>query len=69
MQNQLFVSIQLDDCMLTGSIIEFNDKYICLNLIDEYGIRAGRSMIEIKSISSISIDTSDEQDLKILQKC
>lgn len=64
--NRLVVSIELDDSILSGFIQFFDENCICLQVVNEYGYTDGETYILSDNVLSVAVDTSTEQNLKLL---
>lgn len=65
-QNSLIVSVEFDDACLSGFLESATPDAIDLHLVDEYGATCGISHLYISEVSTIAVDTDDEQDLRLL---
>jgi hypothetical protein len=64
-ENDFLISLELNNDKLTGLVYEYNDS-ICLNTINDNGIKSGVTIMNIDEIVTFSCDTDYEQDIKIL---
>lgn len=65
-KNNYVVSVSIDDTCISGFIDSTSDSTVTLSIINDYGRIQGTTEITLNSVSSIAIDTDDEQDLKLL---
>lgn len=68
-EHQQIVSIEQNDSgylNIVGFINNIEDKLCCLRQIDEYGMEDGLSYIQIKTISTLSIGSSEEKRVQKL---
>lgn len=64
-ENQYYISLELQNDKITG-IINSYDDYIYLSTVDDFGYNSGITAVDIDEIVTFSVDTDNEQDLKIL---
>ena len=64
--NQLIVSLELDDCVLSGFVQSFSEDHVHLAVLDEYGRTDGDTYLLSDEILSVALDTSTEQNIKLL---
>lgn len=64
--NQLIVSLELDDCVLSGFVQSFSEDHVHLEVLDEYGRTDGDTYLLSDEILSVALDTSTEQNIKLL---
>lgn len=60
------ISAELNNDKITGFVIDYDDDYITLNIIDDYARSIGVTVINIDEIVTLSCDTDYEQDLKLM---
>ena len=66
MREELCVSIELADCMITGFLSQYDGDCIRLRTLDPYGVPSGESFVQCEEIRSFAVDTSVEQDVRLL---
>ena len=64
--NNLIVSLELEDITISGYVLDFNDRNIYIQVINENGQTDGEMMILVENVLSFAVDTSTEQNLKLL---
>lgn len=64
--NKLIVSLELDDCVLSGFVQSFSEDHVHLEMLDEYGRTDGDTYLLSDDILSVALDTSTEQNIKLL---
>ena len=64
--NKLIVSLELDDCVLSGFVQSFSEDHVHLEVLDEYGRTDGDTYLLSDDILSVALDTSTEQNIKLL---
>lgn len=62
----LIVSVELESTTLRGQLVHFDKDIVSLSLLDDYGLPNGTSHVLNEQIISIAVDTSHEQNLRIL---
>lgn len=62
----LIVSIELEESQLAGFLIHFDYDSVRLLVIDDYGMPNGETVVDSNEILSIAVDTSSEQNMRIL---
>lgn len=65
-ENQLLLSIELQEGFLTGCIKDYNGELLCMKLIDRWGCSDGEAVVISSRIISIAVDTISEQDIRIV---
>lgn len=65
---ELIISLELADGILSGFVVAFDDECITMKLVDNYGDSNGQTVVINSEIVSISADTQNEQDIKLLYK-
>ena len=65
-ENQLFLSVELQEGFLTGCIKDYNGELLCMKLIDKWGCNDGEAIVLKSKIRSIAVDTISEQDIRIM---
>lgn len=66
-ENSHIVCLELQNNNISGFVNEISD-FIHLKVIDDYGLENGISVIDIDEVITISVDTEDEQDLKLIME-
>ena len=66
MTNNYLLCVQLNDSMIRGILMDFDDQTIFLQGINEYGENDGSQVVSIESVRSFSIDCQEEQDILLL---
>ena len=64
--NNHIVSLELSNDTIVGFIDKYDDNYIYLDMIDEYGHGLGKCIIDYDEVITFACDSDDEQDLKML---
>lgn len=67
-KQELIISIELADGILSGFVDAFDDECITMTLVDNYGDSNGQTIVMNSEIVSISVDTQNEQDIKLLYR-
>lgn len=65
-QENLIVSVEFDDACLSGFVASVTPEAMELRIVDEYGAACGMAYFYISEVSTISVDTDDEQDIRLL---
>lgn len=66
-QNRNYVvSFEFENSVISGFVKCFEDDYVSIDIINEYGYCCGRSIFDIEKVDTISVDTDDEQNFRIL---
>lgn len=65
--NNYIISLEFSDSYISGIIDSFNDRLISIRIVEDDGSESGISVIEFSDIDTISVDTDDEQDIKLLR--
>lgn len=66
MKNNYLCTIEFTNDNIVGFIMDYNDDYIYIEEINDYGEKMGKCVINYDEIITISCDTDNEQDLMIL---
>ena len=64
--NELVITFEFEDNYLSGFVEYYTDKTVNLKVISDYGYDNGISIIDIDKVLTVSVDTDDEQDIKML---
>lgn len=65
-ENDYVVSLVFADSSISGFVNGYSDDVIYLEIISDYGVGAGISIINTNEVLAIAVDTDLEQDLKLL---
>lgn len=65
-ENNLVVSFEFNGCTISGFIKNISEYLIRIDILNEKGEVDGESVFDINEVSTISVDTDEEQDLKFL---
>ena len=68
-QQDYVVSLEFADNCVSGLVNGYSDDVVYLSVINEYGYEDGISIINIDEIQTVSVDSDDEQDLRMLRAC
>lgn len=64
--NKYVITLDLLNDRISGFVNKYNDNYIYLDMINEYGKKTGKCVIDCDEVVTIACDSDDEQDLKML---
>ena len=64
--NELLVTLEIGQTVITGVIVDFDFYNIKLNVIDEYGNIDGMTVVSSAEVDFIVVDSDNEQDLRML---
>ena len=67
-ENGLVVTVELDNSVISGFVEHYNEHMTCLQVINEFGLADGTTILINDSILSVAVDTSHEQNLKLLSE-
>lgn len=67
-KNELVISFECEDTVLSGLIDSFEENLLHLIILNDFGKKSGIAVIDLCEVSTISLDTDDEQDLLLLYK-
>lgn len=65
-QNDCIVSLEFADNSISGFVNGYSNDVIYLEVINEYGVENGISIINVDEILYVVVDSDHEQDLKLL---
>ena len=64
--NNLIVSVELEDSTISGFVLDFNECNIHMQVVNENGQTDGEMTILVENVLSFAVDTTTEQNLKLL---
>lgn len=65
-EQNFIVSVELEECELSGFLVNFDSEFVQLQLVNDYGKRNGETVLSTNEIISFSVDSEKEQDIKLL---
>lgn len=64
--NNVIVSVELEDTTISGFVLDFNECHIHIQVVNENGQTDGEMTVLVENVLSFAVDTSTEQNLKLL---
>lgn len=64
--NNLIVSLELENTMISGFVLNFDEHNIHIQVVDENGQTDGETIVMVDNVLSFAVDTITEQNLKLL---
>ena len=65
-QARLIVTFEFADECLSGFVESVRHETVDLRIVDEYGVICGLAQLLASEVSTVSVDTDDEQDIRLL---